>query len=114
VDNGEEAIAYLTGRDRYRDRLAFPFPRVIITDLKMPQMDGIEFLRWIHEHPRYRVVPTIVLTSSTDKNDVQHAFSYGASGYMIKPLGLEPLERLAKIVADYWTASLVPLPDNPL
>jgi CheY-like chemotaxis protein len=108
VSNGEEAIAYLTGRGAFADRKAFPFPRVVITDLKMPQMDGIQLLQWIRANPEFRVVPTIVLTSSTSQSDVNAAFACGASAYIVKPVEIRELQRIAKVIADYWTMSLLP------
>jgi CheY-like chemotaxis protein len=109
--NGEEAIAYLTGQGNYTDRLAFPFPRVIITDLKMPHMGGLELLRWLHDNPKFKVVPTIVFTSSTSQADVDEAFKRGASGYFVKPVDFDQLEQMAKVLADYWKLSLVPMHD---
>lgn len=108
VSDGEEAIAYLTGAGAFANRVAYPFPRVILTDLKMPQMNGLELLRWLHANPRYRVVPTIVVTSSMSQSDVDEAFACGAAGYMVKPVGFAELERTVKLIADYWRLSLVP------
>lgn len=109
--NGEEAIAYLKGEGNYADRANFPFPRVIITDLKMPQMGGVELLRWLHENPRFKVVPTIVFTSSTSQADVNAAFNHGASGYFVKPVDFDQLKHIARVMADYWKASRVPEQD---
>jgi CheY-like chemotaxis protein len=108
VTNGEEAVRYLSGQNHFADRSKFPFPRVIITDLKMPQMGGLELLRWIQANPQCRVVPTVVLTSSTAPADVDAAFAHGAVGYMVKPVGYLELEATVKTIADYWRLSLVP------
>lgn len=108
VHNGEEAIAYLNGTGKYADRAKFPFPRVIMTDLKMPQMGGLELLKWLNEHPRCRVVPAIVFTSSTSQADVDAAFAHGASGFMVKPVEFQELEEMVRKIADYWKLSLVP------
>lgn len=110
VENGEEAVAYLKGEGRFSDREKHAFPRVIVTDLKMPQMDGLQLLRWLQENPKYRVVPTIVFTSSTSQSDVNDAFDRGAGAYIVKPVDVRELERIAKTIADYWKLSL--LPDN--
>ena len=111
VRNGEEAVAYLRADGAFADRKKNPFPRVVITDLKMPQMDGIQLLRWIHENPKYRVVPTIVFTSSTAQSDVNAAFECGAGAYIVKPVDVRELIRMAKVIGDYWQLSL--LPENP-
>jgi CheY-like chemotaxis protein len=108
VENGEEAIAYLDGTGRFTDRAVYPFPHVIITDLKMPHLGGLELLHWLHAHPKCRVVPTIVFTSSTSQADVDAAFAAGASGYMVKPVDFRELESTVKIIADYWRLSLIP------
>ena len=108
VSTGEEAVAYLRGVGAFSDRKAFPFPRLIITDLKMPQMGGLQLLRWIHEHPEFRVVPTLVFTSSTAQSDVDEAFKWGASAYLVKPVEYKELERIARIIGDYWQLSLLP------
>jgi CheY-like chemotaxis protein len=112
VPNGEEAVAYLSGVGRYADRAVCPFPSVIVTDLKMPRMGGLDLLRWLHGH--YRLVPTVVLTSSSAQADVDTAFAHGAVGYMVKPVTLGELEKTIKTIADYWRLSLVPaLPGAP-
>jgi CheY-like chemotaxis protein len=108
VQNGEEAVAYLKGENPFADRAANPFPRFILTDLKMPQMDGLQLLRWITQNPGYRVVPTIVFTSSTAQSDVDQAFACGAGAYIVKPVDIRELERVAKIVSEYWRLSLLP------
>ena len=108
VTNGEEAMAYLAGENPYHDRVTYPFPHVVVTDLKMPRMGGLELLRWIHANPKYRVVPTIVLTSSTSQSDVDAAFACGASAYIVKPVGFEELKRVAQTIAEYWRLSLTP------
>ena len=108
VHNGEEAIAYLKHTGPFANKEENPFPRVIITDLKMPQMDGLQLLRWLAENRECRVVPTIVFTSSTAQSDVNEAFNHGAGAYIVKPIDIRELDRVAKIIADYWRLSLLP------
>lgn len=110
VSDGERAKDYLMGAGEYANREKFPFPRIIITDLKMPHLSGLELLSWIRANPNYRVVPTIVLTSSVSQTDVDLAFSCGASAYFVKPVTFAELENLAKIIWDYWRLSLLPAP----
>src|SRR3954466_13994957 len=107
VQNGEEAVAYLKGEGGFADRAENPFPRVVLTDLKMPQMDGLQLLRWLRDNPAYRVVPTIVFTSSTAQSDVNNAFACGAGAYIVKPVELKELENVARIIGDYWRLSLL-------
>src|SRR6266536_970918 len=71
--DGLEAIAYLNGEGVHADRGLYPFPEVLILDLKMPRMSGLELLAWVREHPEYRVIPTIIMSSSRLEADVEKA-----------------------------------------
>ncbi len=108
VNDGEEATAYLRGLEIYSDRSLHPLPRLLITDIKMPRMGGIELLEWMYAREEFRLIPTIVLTSSNDQADIIRAFEHGAKGYMIKPVQFGDLEKLIRTIADYWRASCVP------
>ena len=108
VNDGEEAITYLQGVGLYENRQLHPFPSVIITDVKMPRMGGIELLRWMNSRPEFRLIPAVVLTSSNDNADITAAFSYGAKGYMIKPVQFGELEKVVRTIADYWRTSCIP------
>jgi CheY-like chemotaxis protein len=100
----------LRGLGFYADRSLHPLPRLIITDIKMPRMGGIELLKWMNARDEFRLIPTIVLTSSSDEADITQAFVQGAKGYMIKPVQFGDLEKLIHTIADYWRASCVPYP----
>ena len=104
VPDGEEGIAYLEGTNQYADRLAHPMPCFIITDLNMPRKSGFEVLEWLRKHPEFRVVPTLVLSSSRHCTDIGRAYGLGANSYLVKPSELHDLERLVRIMHEYWTA----------
>ncbi len=106
--NGQEAMDYLMGKGEFADREKHPFPDVVITDLKMPMVTGFELLSWIHEHPEYRVIPTIVLSSSKHDLDVARAYNSGANTYMVKPSDFEEQAEMIKIIRDYWAISVKP------
>ena len=111
--NGNEAISYLRGEPPFNDRDKYPFPRVLITDLKMPKCSGFELLQWLSEHPHCSVIPTIVLSGSAEDSDVTRAFQLGANCYFQKPSSFEHLVTLVKLAHDYWTRALVPsIPPN--
>ncbi len=110
VNDGEEATAYLRGHGSYVDRSLHPLPRLIITDIKMPRMGGIELLKWMNARAEFRLIPTVVLTSSNDEADIVQAFEQGVKGYMIKPVQFGELEKLIRAIADYWRVSCVPYP----
>jgi CheY-like chemotaxis protein len=100
--DGTEVIAYLCAEPPFQDRHEFPFPRVLITDLKMPKMGGIEILKWLYHHPDCNLIPKIVLTASKQSSDIQEAYKWGANSYLVKPSGYEQLTRMLKLVFDYW------------
>jgi CheY-like chemotaxis protein len=112
LSDGEEAIAYLMGAEKYSDRNQHPFPEVIILDLKMPRKGGLEVLEWLKEHPEYRVIPTIILTSSKLNEDVVRAYGLGANSYMVKPLVFDDLQRMIKTAHEYWSFCLRPSPKH--
>jgi CheY-like chemotaxis protein len=114
VNDGEEATAYLRGIGLYADRRLHPLPRLIITDLKMPRMGGIDLLAWLKGRPEFRFIPAIVLTSSSSQSDIGNAFEHGANAYMIKPVQFGDLEKLIRTIADYWRASCLPCPARAL
>lgn len=98
---------------RYCNRLEFPFPRVLITDLKMPKMGGIEILNWFYHHPECNLIPKIVFTASRQADDIQEAYKWGANSYLVKPGGYEQLTEMLKLFFDYWNMREKPsLPKN--
>jgi len=111
-NNGRDAIAYLTGEGRYGDREAFPYPGLILTDLKMPGGDGFMVLEHFKNNPQWAVVPTVVLTASNDQADVCTAYDLGASSYHQKPRGFESLREQLQILYNYWLTCLVPEVDS--
>jgi CheY-like chemotaxis protein len=85
VDDGDKAIAYLTGTAPYNDRLAHPFPFVLLLDSKLPGMDGFEILGWVRRQQNFRRLVVIVLTSSNRGADADRAYDLGANYYLTKP-----------------------------
>ena len=112
LSDGDEAIAYLTGAGKYLDRIKYPFPKVIMLDLKMPRRGGLEVLEWLQQHPQFRVIPTLVLTSSKLNDDVIKAYGLGANSYMVKPSNFDDLQRMMKTAYDYWSLCLKPEPPD--
>ncbi len=102
VKDGLEGLHYLQGSGDYTDREKFPFPDVIILDLKTPRMSGLELLAWIREHPECRVIPTVIMSSSQQESDVSKAYELGANTYFVKPTTFEDLIQLTKTIQDYW------------
>jgi CheY-like chemotaxis protein len=100
--DGEEALAYLTGKGKFQNRKKHPFPDIILVDLKLPRVSGFEILEWVKNHPLRKVTPVIVLSSSKQKQDVLRAYQSGANSYLVKPIGFNELQKLVEIFGNYW------------
>lgn len=89
VSDGEQAVAYLSGEAPFDDREKYPFPTLMLTDLKMPRKSGHEVLAWLRQQEKSEIknLPVIVLTSSRLTDDVDQAYDLGATSYMAKPSG---------------------------
>jgi len=94
--NGEELIAYLRGEEQYQDRAAFPYPAMILLDLKMPGVDGFDILKWLLAHPSHQSVPVIVLSGACELNEVNRAYQLGARTFFTKPIRAIDFENAAR------------------
>ena len=103
ANNGRAAEDFLKGRAWERDHM--PKPGLILLDISMPHMDGVELLRKMRRDPGVPALPTIVLSSSTRPAEVRECFALGAAGYFEKPHQLAGLRRLIKCIHDYWARS---------
>jgi CheY-like chemotaxis protein len=109
VPNGDEAISYLSGEGQYADRKKFPFPAIVLLDLKMPRKSGFEVLAWIKDNPRCLIVPTIVWSSSSLPQDVLKAYSLGANCYLVKPNSFDAIQRLILRTFEFWEMCQKPM-----
>ena len=114
AQNGNEAISYLEGRGRFENRAKYPPPSVVVTDLRMPLVDGFEVLQWLRNHPQYRDTPAFVLSSSDLPEDQDKAHKCGATAYYTKPRVPEKLIPLLKEMQQVWDKKLAHLPNSPL
>jgi|SRR5579872_4926220 len=102
VANGDVALSYLEGIGDYRDRIRYPLPIFILLDLKLPGMTGLQLLKWIRTRKELRLIPVIVLTSSTDELDVKSAYEAGANSYLLKPGDRNEVSRVVHVIQNYW------------
>lgn len=102
VRTGEEAIEYLEGVGRFRNRAEFPLPAVVLLDLKLPGMDGFDILRRVRARPELRSLRIVVLTSSSEIRDVNLAYQLGANSFLVKPVDFEDFLRVAQALQGYW------------
>jgi CheY-like chemotaxis protein len=103
VNDGEQAIDYLYGRNQYADRQKFPLPILVLLDLKLPRKGGLEVLTWLREqHSALNRIPVVVFTSSRQARDINRAYDLGANSYLVKPADLEKLSDIVKVLDSYW------------
>lgn len=101
VENGEDAVAFLKNEENVK-------PWIVLLDLNMPRMNGIEFLEIVKSDPELKNIPIIVLTSSLEQRDRSSAFDFGVAGYMVKPVTYADLLNLMEAIRQYWTFSKLP------
>ena len=102
VANGEQVIQYLKGDGQYADRSSYPLPELVLLDLQMPRVSGLEALKWIREQPEFELLPVVILTSSDQAPDARRAFELGANSYLIKPGNFEELAQMAQRLGASW------------
>ncbi len=102
VSNGDEAVAYLSGEGQFADRETYPFPLLVLLDLKLPRRSGLEVLGWIRGREGLKRLPIVVLTSSKESIDINRAYDLGANSYLVKPVGFDSLLELVKSLEVYW------------
>ena len=102
VEDGAQAMAYLKGEGQYSDRSKFPLPSVVLADLKMPKVNGIELLHWIRQLSPCPQMPVVILTASDEMSDVKKAYGYGANSFLVKPPHVEDLKELLKMLDGFW------------
>ena len=111
VADGDEAIAYLKGTGKYRNREAYPVPSLVLLDLRMSGKDGFELLRWVRSDPRWKNLVAVVLTNSDAESDKQKAYALGANSYLIKPTDFKGFSEMLRVLERYW--SINQLPSSP-
>lgn len=102
MEDGDAALAYLSGEGKYADRDRYPVPTLILLDIKLPRRNGLEVLEWLRAQPGLRRIPVVVLTSSRESADVDRAFDLGASGYLVKPVDFDGLLEMVQTIGVYW------------
>jgi len=100
--DGREAQDYLSGGGKFADRHRYPLPYLILLDLKLPRVMGLEVLKWIRERPEFDSTIVLILSSSSMPEDVQGAYHLHANGYLVKPYNLEKLQLMTQAIKEFW------------
>ena len=111
VRDGQQAIDYLQGAGKFSDRARFPLPCLILLDLKLPYVMGLDVLRWIREQAGTPLV-VIMLTASAEESDLAAAYHLGANAFLTKPSEANKLQEMVKAIKDFWLTHNT-LPQQP-
>ena len=100
--DGEEALDYLFATGKYTDRDARIMPEVMLLDLKLPKVDGFEVLKRVREDPRTKLLPVVVLTTSSEQKDLVESYQLGTNSYIRKPVDFSKFIEFARQFGSYW------------
>ncbi len=103
LKDGEEALSFLFSEGEFTDRPT-PHPRVMLLDIKMPKVDGIEVLKRIKADSRTRAIPVVMLTSSKEESDLVRSYDLGVNSYLVKPVDFQRFSEEVTRVGYYWVA----------
>lgn len=102
VKDGQEALDWLFCTGNFASRDLNQYPKVVLLDLKLPKVDGLEVLRAIRADPRTRLLPVVVMTSSNEERDVIDSYNLGANSYVVKPLDFDSFSAAVAELGHYW------------
>jgi len=111
VTDGQQALDYFQGSGKFANRSQFPIPYLVLLDLKLPFVMGLDVLAWIREQAELKSTIVIVLTSSRHTEDIRMAYQLGANAYLVKPADLDALEEMMRTLKGFWLTQNVPSPD---
>jgi two-component system, response regulator len=111
VREGPEALEYLFGTDRYAGRDTTVMPVVVMLDLKLPKLGGLEVLNRIRNHERTKYLPVVILTSSDEEQDLVRSYALGANSYVRKPVDFGQFQQAVQQLTLYWVLLNHPAPD---
>ena len=113
ANDGQEAIDYFDGAGRFANRNEFPLPSLVLLDLKLPYVMGLDVLKWIRQRPDGAAI-VIVLSSSAAKADIAAAYRLGANGFLVKPPEANQLLDMVKAIKEFWLTQNTPPPVSPM
>ncbi len=102
IRDGAETLKYLQAKSKFRDNDALVLPHLILLDLKMPKVHGLEVLKYIRENELTKYIPVVILTSSQDKKDLLAGYEMGANSYIVKPIDFLRFSEVVEQIAIYW------------
>lgn len=100
--DGQEALDYLFRQGKYTDPVTSPLPHLILMDLRLPKVDGLEVLEKIRSSDNLKCIPTVILTTSEAEIDITRAYDYNVNSYLVKPMDFEKFSNLIEAFGFYW------------
>ncbi|HEX7901737.1 MAG TPA: response regulator [Planctomycetota bacterium] len=113
VEDGAEALDFLFAAGKHAARKASPQPRLVLLDLKLPKIDGLEVLKRIKSDERTRMTPVVVMTSSREERDIVESYKLGVNSYIVKPVDFEKFVQAVENLGLYWLLLNEPPPKPP-
>ncbi len=110
ASDGQMAIDYFKGTGKFANREEFPLPCLVLLDLKLPRVMGLDVLKWLREQPGVAPI-VVILTSSKEEADIATAYRLGANGYLVKPSAADQLTDVVKSIKDFWLTQNMSPPD---
>jgi two-component system response regulator len=102
VKDGEEALDFVFAKGKYSDRKDVINPKVILLDLKLPKIDGLEVLKELKSNPNTKTIPIVVLTSSKEENDMVESYKLGVNSFIVKPVDFDKFVECVNGLGMYW------------
>jgi CheY-like chemotaxis protein len=104
LSDGQTALDYLLHQGEYANSPQYSYPHVILLDLRLPRIDGLQVLKVLKETEALRQIPVVILTTSEAEQDIARAYNFHANSYLVKPIGFEEFEKMMQDLGFYWLA----------
>jgi two-component system, response regulator len=102
LEDGEKALDYFFCRNQYNVRNIDEKPNLILLDLKLPKVDGLEVLKELKSNEKTKQIPIVILTSSREEQDIVNSYKFGVNSYIVKPVDFHKFSKTLNIIASYW------------
>ena len=102
VEDGQAALDYLHRKGKYQDDVNFPMPNLVLLDLRLPKVDGLEVLKIIKSDTKLNSIPVVILTTSSAESDMVKAYEWHANSYLVKPVDFTQFNKLMNTFGYYW------------